>query len=184
MNLDHTDNFIIVSDSFEIKSHLIPLIAFKSQEQKEIAENYLIEEATDFFTNILKINYDCIQIPYPQLITKQDFKATDIEYFYENLFYDLGERDSNGKLKAKIKWGITFDEENTPIEVGRFNKQGNFVNIDNRRHRPRLSYRPKNRNLMLHRKYGTIDINGIPIFYYLHFTLQEILDAIKGELSI
>jgi hypothetical protein len=183
MNLEYTDNFIIVSDSFEIQSNFIPLIAFKSQEQKEIAENYLIEEAKDFFTNILKVNYDCIQIPYPQLITKQDFKATDIEYFYENLFYDLGERDSNGKLKAKIKWGITFDEENTPIEVGIFNRQNKFINIDYRRYRPRLSYRPQHKNLMLFRKYGTIDINGIPIFYYLHFTLQEILDAIKREVS-
>ena len=74
MILDHTDNFITVSDLFEIKTHFIPCIALKSQEQKETAENYLIEEAKDFFTNILKINYDIIRITYAHLIIKQEFK--------------------------------------------------------------------------------------------------------------
>jgi hypothetical protein len=32
------------------------------------------------------------------------------------------------------------------------------------------------------RRYGVITINGETVFYYLHFTLQEILDAIAvGE---
>ncbi|MBD2482213.1 hypothetical protein [Planktothrix sp. FACHB-1365] len=176
------DNFFIFKD-VTIDSDYLPLITFKTINQKEAVENYIISEAKDFFINILKINDELIQIPYPNLITKQDFNTRDIKDFYNILFYDLDQRHSNSnrKLKINIKWGITFDEECTPIEVGYYNRaQDKIVYFDNRPNRPRIAYRRSHLNLMPYRKYGTIDINRIPIFYYLYFTFQEILDVIKN----
>ena len=41
-----------------------------------------------------------------------------------------------------------------------------------------LKYSNRDYSLPYYR-YGTIDMNGQPIFYYIYFTLQEILDEIK-----
>jgi hypothetical protein len=87
------------------------------------------------------------------------------------LFFDLGERDSNKKLIRKLKWGITFDQELAPIATS----YPTYKNSEGRT--CLLDY--KSRGLPYPRNYGYISINGEPIFYYLHFTLQEILDAIK-----
>ncbi|QSV54026.1 MAG: hypothetical protein HEP80_09200 [Dolichospermum sp. UKL201] len=56
----------------------------------------------------------------------------------------------------KTKWCITFDINSTPIEV------------------PNLTIP----NSDLCRRYGTIDIVGKPILYYIYFTLPEILDYV------
>ncbi|MCF3570780.1 hypothetical protein L2E69_09030 [Planktothrix agardhii 1806] len=165
------DNFFIFKDVIT-ESDYLPLISFKKITQKQAVENYIIAEAKDFFKNILKINDEVIQIPYPRLITKHDFKTRDIKDFYNILFYDLEKRDSNRKLKINIKWGITFDEDCTPIQVGYYNHEENkIVYSDNR---PNLSH------LNYYRRYGTIDINGTPVFYYLYFTIKEIFDVIKN----
>ncbi|MDJ0616623.1 MAG: hypothetical protein QNJ63_07720 [Calothrix sp. MO_192.B10] len=71
-----------------------------------------------------------------------------------------------------MKWGITFDEECTPIKVGWISPKFNRLQSEAR---PRY----ENKTGHPYRKYGTIDINGTPIFYYLHFTIQEILDVVK-----
>ena len=96
------DNFFIFKD-VTIDSDYLPLITFKTINQKEAVENYIISEAKDFFINILKINDELIQIPYPNLITKQDFNTRDIKDFYNILFYDLDQRHSNSNRKLKIK---------------------------------------------------------------------------------
>ncbi len=145
------------------ESNYIPFISFKNNIQKDVAETYIFQEASKFFTDILRLPFYETQLPYPKTITVEDFKKVDITYFYEYLFHDLGERDSNGKLIQKIKWGITFDEKCTPIKVA-------YVSPN---------YSGYNPNYRFERRYGTIDINGTPVFYYIHFTLQEILDVIK-----
>ncbi|MBW4573521.1 MAG: hypothetical protein KME31_37885 [Tolypothrix carrinoi HA7290-LM1] len=172
--------------NIEFKSDYVPLISFKKKEQKEAAENYILEETTEFFENILKLSISVAQnqLAYPIVINHKDFKYENIEYFYEYFFHDLGERKSDGKLKEKIKWGITFDEECAPIQVAKhyFDSKSQEVRLeyfDARKGRPRIPYRPFYRNYLPYRRYGTIDINGTPIFYYIHFTLQEILDVIK-----
>lgn len=154
------------------ESNYVPLISFKSQVQKDAAEKYIMQHASNFLTNILKINIPVTQLAYPKIITEQDFKKVDISYFYENLFHDLGERNFNGKLELKIKWGITFDEKCAPIQVGWISQKFNGSQNEARPSYTDYQGRP-------HRRYGTIDINGTPIFYYIHFTLQEILDVIK-----
>ncbi|MHC5599149.1 MAG: hypothetical protein ACYTXC_24920 [Nostoc sp.] len=171
------------SESLCFESDYIPFIHFKKQVQKDAVEKYILEEVDNFFKTILRLNVQTTQIPYHKTITKSDFMAINISYFYENIFYDLGDRDKDGKLKPKIKWGITFDEECVPIRVANTlitgleekSKPGYF---DHRQGRPYLQYRSYN-PYPPYRQYGTIDINGTPIFYYLQFTLQEILDVIK-----
>ena len=64
------DNFFIFKD-VTIDSDYLPLITFKTINQKEAVENYIISEAKDFFINILKINDELIQIPYPNLINSK-----------------------------------------------------------------------------------------------------------------
>ena len=173
-------------ENFIFQSFYVPLISFKTREQKEAAEKYIIDEVIDFFSNILKLSIpvDKNQLLYPQVITHNDFKTKDIKYFYEYLFHDLGEREADGKLKNKIKWGITFDEECAPIQVAKHylypqRQEVRLDYFDSRTGRPRLPYRPSQRSCLPYRRYGTIDINGTAIFYYIHFTLQEILDVIK-----
>ncbi|MCC5618574.1 hypothetical protein LC605_26500 [Nostoc sp. CHAB 5836] len=171
----------IRSESLCFDSDYIPFIHFTKQVQKDAVEKYILEEVENFFKTILKINVPATQIPYHKTIAKSDFMAIDISYFYENIFYDLGDRGEDGKLKPKIKWGITFDEECVPIRVANAFKAGLEEKIgyfDRRPGRPYLQYRSYNR-YPPYRQYGTIDINGTPIFYYLQFTLQEILDVIK-----
>ncbi|BAY42251.1 hypothetical protein NIES2111_66470 (plasmid) [Nostoc sp. NIES-2111] len=175
----------ICSEGQAVCSCYIPFISFASKEQKEKAENYILKEADDFFSNIMMLNTSIQPVPYPKLITHNDFTKMDMEYFYNNLFYDLGERDSNGKLICKLKWGIVFDEEITPIQVAYLNpnfsgnrEDARLVYSDRRDGRPYRTYRPHNPYIP-YRKYGFISINGKPVFYYLHFTLQEILDAVK-----
>jgi hypothetical protein len=151
------------------QSNYVPLISFKNEEQKKAAEDYIIQEADIFFRKILP-RQTVTQLAYPKLITENDFTKEPITYFYENLFYDL-KRNLNGKLEAKIKWGITFDEKCAPLNLA---------------WAPETYARPEPPNIYFHdqpgrphRKFGTIDINGKPVFYYVYFTLQEILDVIK-----
>lgn len=169
--MSHETNIIeICSENLSFQSNYVPLISFKNEIQKKVAENYIIAEATTFLVKILRLPAQRLMpLPYPKLITEQDFENVEISYFYENLFHDL-ERKPDGKLEAKIKWGIIFDEKCTPISVG-------WVSPNYTGYNPNINYldftgRP-------YRQYGTIDINGTPVFYYIYFTLQEILDVIK-----
>ncbi|MBD2541044.1 hypothetical protein [Coleofasciculus sp. FACHB-SPT36] len=152
------------SENLGFYSNYVPLISFKNKKQKEATEDYILEQVKDFFKKVaIELDIDKNQLPYQKNITEEDFKKIDdISYFYENLFYDLGERGSDNKLKVKIKWGITFDEKCVPCYLGSVNPgDGNSPDIKKER------------------RYGTIDINGTPVFYYIYFTLQEILDVIK-----
>ncbi|OKH33664.1 hypothetical protein NIES2101_39755 [Calothrix sp. HK-06] len=149
-----------------------PFICFKNKHQKQLAEKYVAHEVSLFFTQILNKTVPVTELAYPKIITDQDFKTVDIKYFYDNLFYDLGERQADGKLLPKIKWGITFDEKCAPIKVGWINP-----NFDGSQHEIRPFY--TDREGSPYRRYGTIDINGTPIFYYIYFTIQEILNVIR-----
>ncbi len=159
----------IHSENSKIESEYVPFLSFKNQEQKKVAENYIYQEVSAFFEKILP-SQAVMPIPYTKLITEADFKKKEISYFYENLFYDL-ERKPNGKLEAKIRWGITFDKNCTPLQLASTPPNASGYK------KPSLSYKDtKGRS---HRQFGTIDINGTPVFYYIYFTLQEILDVIK-----
>ncbi|MEA5601004.1 hypothetical protein [Nostoc sp. UHCC 0252] len=141
------------------------------KEQKIAIEYYISQQVDGFFQKIYP-SVNKTQLCYSQIITETDFQKIEISYFYKNFFDDL-ERDSDGKLNLKIKWSISFDEKCTPIKLAYLapDYRGNEL-------QPRsLSYNDVNGRL--HRKYGTIEINGFPIFYYIYFTLQEILDVIK-----
>lgn len=157
----------ICPETLLFQSSYVPLISFKNEEQKKGAEEYISGEANKFF-DILLTDQAVKPLTYPLLITEWEFKKIDMSYFYENLFSDL-ERKPDGKLEAKIKWGITFDVKCAPIELGYLSpKYDGFY--------PSIAYTNNGRP---HRRYGTIDINGKPVFYYIYFTLQEILDVIK-----
>ena len=107
--------FSIDNHPNQIVSSYIPLLSFSTQESCNIAESYISKEAELFFSDMLQIDEPIQMIPYFKTISFKDFNVVPIEYFYNNLFFDLGERDSNKKLIRKLKWGITFDEELTPI---------------------------------------------------------------------
>ena len=150
------------------QSSYVPLISFKNEEQKKAAEDYITREANNFFKILLKAQ-EVKPLAYQLLITELDFKKIDMSYFYENIFDDL-KRKPDGKLEAKIKWGITFDLKCAPIELI-------YVSSESRGFGPKIA--EKNGKGRPQRRYGTIDINGKPVFYYIYFTLQEILDVIK-----
>jgi hypothetical protein len=156
----------VQSENLYFYSNYVPLISFKNKYQKDAVEEYILEEVKDFFKKIeIDLDINKNQLPYQENITEKDFKKVEISYFYENLFYDLGEREPDGRLKVKIKWGITFDEKCVPCQLG-------YVN-------PSFRGYGKPPDIKKERRYGTIDINGSPVFYYIYFTLQEILDFLK-----
>ncbi|MBD2578254.1 hypothetical protein [Oscillatoria sp. FACHB-1406] len=168
-----------------VYSSYIPFISFATQEHKGIAESYVIREADVFFKSILKIEDSVQLVPYLETITLKDFNQVEMEYFYNTLFFDLGERDINGRLINKLKWSVAFDEEMTPIQVAYLSPsfsgnsgEARLSYSDRREGRPYFSYRPQ-KLFLDYRKYGFISVNGEPVFYYLHFTLQEILDTLK-----
>lgn len=158
----------VIVNSQEFKSSYIPLISFKNKQEIEVAEKYIINKVEEFFNIMGKFNIPNIndaRLPYSKSITVEDFSSqtTKIEYFYKNLFSDLEERDNNGKLKLKIKWCITFDIQFAPIEV------------------PQIRIPSSDGQSYLSRRFGTIDIRGTPVLYYIYFTLQEIIDVIADR---
>ncbi len=98
-------------------SDYLPLISFNTEEQKKIAEDYILTKARIFFDKIIGINLDVekSQINYSRVITNKDFSSIEINYFYDYILYDLGKRDSNNRLSFNPKWGVTFDEKCAPI---------------------------------------------------------------------
>ncbi|WP_189523572.1 hypothetical protein [Nostoc sp. PA-18-2419] len=158
----------VSGNSKEFQSNYVPLISFKTQQEKEVAENYIINKVEEFFNVIGEVNISNIinaKFSYSKSITIEDFspRTTKIEYFYKNLFSDLEERDKNGKLKLKIKWCITFDIKFAPIEV------------------PQIQIPSSDSKSYLSRRFGTIDIRGTPVLYYIYFTLQELIDVIANR---
>jgi hypothetical protein len=178
--MSSVDVFGVSDDKQGFTSVYIPLISFSTQAQKEIAELYILKEANNFFVNILQLNVSTQYIPYAQTIGLQDFREIEIEYFYKTLFFDLCKRDASGKLINNLKWGVTFDAELAPIQTACFLSRGKDLSYLNTS-RPYLRYHPRNQR-PLYRRYGVITLNGEAVFYYLYFTLQEILDAIKPEM--
>ncbi|WP_337884488.1 hypothetical protein [Fischerella thermalis] len=172
----------IYPEYYEFESDYIPLISFKTQQQKDTIEDYILTKADIFFKKIIKINIDveASQITYHNTITEKDFRSKNISYFYENIFFDLDKRDSDNKLDFSPKWGITFDEKIAPIEVSFLSPTFRVYSDSRPIFKPfyydHLDYKWNYR-------YGTIDINGTPVFYYIYFTLQELLDVIKKYLE-
>jgi len=174
---DSINNIGVFSEECNFESDYLPLISFKAQEQQEKAEKYILEKAKIFFIKIIEINdVEISQITYPKIITEKDFPHKPIKYFYDNLFFDLGKRDSEGKLIFQPKWGITFDEKCAPISVHYLDSQKNRKDMRMRR---LTDYYPFSYHDFTSFRYGKIYLNGEPVFYYIYFTLQEILNAIQ-----
>lgn len=168
-----TDVIGIYPEHLAFESKYVPLISFRTEEQKQAAENYLTKEVEVFFDKIYGFKKPPYQaIPYSQLITEKDFKTVEIDYFYLKLFYDIMRNDKK-KLEMALKYSVTFDEKLTPIQLAWIRPN---ARAEERDIKPNTwDYKNKRK----HRKYGTIDINGEPVFYYIYFTIQEILDVIK-----
>ncbi|MEH2086458.1 hypothetical protein [Nostoc sp.] len=159
------------SGDAEFESAYVPFISFANDGQKKAIENYIFMQVDEFFQKIYPAGVIRTQLSYSKLITEKDFQDSNkvkISYFYENLFHDL-ERGSDGKLELKIKWSITFDEKCTPIQVA--NLPPNYRGYG---YEHKLSSKD-----VKSRKYGIIEINRMPVFYYIYFTLKEILDIAK-----
>jgi hypothetical protein len=173
-------NVGIYNENFNFKSDYLPLIAFKSENQKNAVEEYILTKVDVFFKRIIKIEIDVkkSQINYSNTITEKDFTKKPISYFYENIFVDLGKR-SAGKLDVSPKWGITFDQKCAPIEVSYLSPSFRIYPNSQPKFYP-FEYDDYSQNKKYYYRYGTIDINGKPIFYYIYFTLQEIIDVIKA----
>lgn len=177
------NNIAIYPENYQFESDYLPLISFKTEQQKASAEKYILTKVEIFFHKIIKINIDVnkSQIPYSKIITEKDFKPKEINYFYDNIFFDLGNRNSKGELDFSPKWGITFDEKCAPISVSWLSPF--YRKQKGKKYDPdfKLFCYSHQDSYEWNYKYGTIDINEKPIFYYIYFTLQELLDVIKNQ---
>ncbi|MEG4319341.1 MULTISPECIES: hypothetical protein [unclassified Microcoleus] len=179
MNQD-IKNVGIYNENLNFKSDYLPLIAFKSENHKNAVEEYILTKVNIFFKRIIQIEVDVkkSQINYSNTITEKDFTEKPISYFYENIFVDLGKRNCAGKLDVSPKWAITFDQKCAPIEVSYLSPSFRIYPNSQPKFNP-FGY-DYSKNKKFYYRYGTIDINGKPIFYYIYFTLQEIIDVIKA----
>jgi hypothetical protein len=174
-------NIRVYPENCQFESNYLPLISFKTEQQKASAEEYILTKVDIFFKQIININIDVItsQINYFNTITEKDFSEKPIKYFYEKVFDDIGQRNSTGKLDFSPKWGITFDEKCAPIQVSML-PRGYLKQYYGDSYGPSFNpFNYKYKQWIWNYQYGTIDINKKPIFYYIHFTLQELLDVIK-----
>lgn len=159
-----------IRDNSNFISQYIPLITFKAQKQRRNVDEYIVNEAKHFFSSLeLNINVEKNFIGCDNLVTDKEFNEVDIQYFYENILSNI-KRNAEGKLEHQPKWGVTFDQKCAPIE------KLAYVSPNYTGNNP--IYGPKGESV---RRFGTFDINGQPIFYYLYFTIQEILDAIRDS---
>ncbi|WP_324282246.1 hypothetical protein VKI21_18425 [Cyanobacterium aponinum UTEX 3222] len=161
-----------IVDESHMTSKYIPLICFKDQEQREIIDNYILKEA-EYFFSLIKVNID-VETNFLfcfNLITDKEFQTIDIKYFYENILNNI-QRNSEEKLEHQPKWGVTFDNKCTPMKLA-------YVSPNYTGNNPKLNY--ENNKGKPFRNFGTFEINDQPIFYYLYFTMQEILDAIRDN---
>ncbi|BAQ66990.1 hypothetical protein [Geminocystis sp. NIES-3709] len=161
------NNNIIIekSQGKTLESNYIPYISFNNLEQQEKANEYIVKQVKEFFNFLQKDFENFSYLDYSKSITDLDFSGSQrkpIDYFYNYLLIDLVKRgrDENGKLISPKKWTVTFDINCTPIKVSEL-------------------IIPNSGNLCRH--FGTIDVGGTPILYYIYFTMQEILDAIRDN---
>lgn len=168
----NNDDFPSTPKNSDFESDYVPFITLKNEHQKNVVENYIYQEIANFMNKILAPGIEWEVLPYSKLITDKDFKKVKIKYFYENLLTDW-KRKENNELTIKIKCGITFDTKCVPMEgyVSQSDSTGDAENTKT------LTLDAENK--IPYRKFGTIDINGYPVFYYIYFTIQEILDVIK-----
>lgn len=172
----------VSADNYFFESCYLPWISFKNEKQVEAVNKYIYLKAKIFFRQILDLqlpgfNFQSNYISYHQIITDLDFKKTQIKYFYSNIFSCLGERDRESKLVFIPRWGITFDENNCPIETS-FLPSSYIPSPASKINFTPLKYFSENREVSFIR-YGDIRANDEPIFYYIYFTMQEILDQIR-----
>lgn len=160
------ENIIIENSKAKtLESNYIPYISFNNLEQQEKANEYIVKQVKEFLNFLQKDFENFSYLDYSKSITDLDFSGSQrkpIDYFYNYLLIDLVKRgrDENGKLISPKKWTVTFDINCTPIKVSEL-------------------IIPNSGNLCRH--FGTIDVGGTPILYYIYFTMQEILDAIRDN---
>lgn len=161
------DENIIFEKSQEktLESNYVPLISFNDSKQQEKANKYISQQVKEFFKFLEQDFKEFSYLQYSKTINDLDFSSNQkkpIEYFYNYLLIDLAKmgRDQSGKLISPKKWTVTFDINCTPIII------------------PELII-PNSGKLRRH--FGTIDVSGVPILYYIYFTMQEILDAIRDS---
>ena len=97
---------IILLENQTLKSDYVPLISFQNEKQRQIATDYIIEQVKIFFQEIQKIgvnvpNVEESYFPYSESIISNEFNKVDINYFYDNLFYDLGEKEEEIEIKME-----------------------------------------------------------------------------------
>ncbi len=161
------DENIIIEKNQEktLESNYVPFISFNDSQQQEKANKYISEQVQEFFEFLQEDFKEFSYFEYSKTISDLDFSGSQkkpIDYFYNHLLIELAKtgRDENGKIISPKKWTVTFDINYTRIVV------------------PKLKI---NNSGKLHRHFGTIDVGGTPILYYIYFTLQEILDAIRDN---
>ena len=98
-----------ISSDLELSINTKKIEYLKDISLKKNATTYILEQVKIFFKEIRVDIPTLIEsyFPYSQSIVNKEFNQISIDYFYDNLFYDLGEkeedRDENGKLKIKVK---------------------------------------------------------------------------------
>jgi hypothetical protein len=167
---DSTDAIGLLENSKAYLSDIVPHIAFKNPTYRSIAENYLYTESKKVLDLLLGQEAKVEPLKYSDSFFAFEFYQIPIDKMYEILFSGLRRCDADGKLVPQIRWCATFDIDSTPNKL--LEVQPTYKGFkDREKHSSEI------------RNFGTIEINGLPVLYIIHFKLEEILNFIKQNRS-
>ncbi|TAF51191.1 MAG: hypothetical protein EAZ61_11125 [Oscillatoriales cyanobacterium] len=155
---------------------------FLTDDDRCKAIDYINSEVKHLFFDVLdlkNISFKYIEdskVP-PYFFDPRVKEVTEDFWSYE-LFEPCLERDNNGRLAIKPLWTITLDLEVACVQVRKQNYSGNkeFVWDWSRK---KIGYMEPKSNAQMYRAYNCIYARKTPLLFYVHFTLQELIDCVK-----
>ncbi|CAK8715708.1 hypothetical protein GCAAIG_05110 [Candidatus Electronema halotolerans] len=137
----------MISENKESASCYVAYLQLKDSEK--IKNELIVPKVQEFFRQ-RNINYeDCKEIRANKDISDLDFEKQGIDYFYENIFYDIS-KGKNGEIELSVKYCITLDKTNCT-------KQCSKTSI----------------------YYDEILLSKTPVFYFIYISIDEIFAFLR-----
>jgi hypothetical protein len=138
----------MISKNTEAESSYVAYLQFKDSEK--IKKELIEPKIHDFFRARSISKY--IEISSNKEISDLDFDKQGMDYFYENIFYDIY-KNRNGKIEIQVKYCITLDKKNCKPDP--CDKTGIY--------------------------YDEICLNKEPVFYFIYVSIEDIFTFLRAE---
>jgi hypothetical protein len=137
----------MISENKEAESSYVAYLQFKDSEK--IKKELIEPKVKKFFSERNIDNYE--EIRANKEISDLDFEKQGMDYFYENIFYDIS-KNKNGEIELSVKYSITLDKQNCTEYC---NKTDIY--------------------------YDEILLSETPVFYFIYVSIEEIFSFLRAE---